>query len=74
MTEEARAEAGAQTFSMCRRVVLPALSRPRKSSFACLCARPREVRMSQTAVVSLLQLIVREAGLTPVDHPHRCGI
>jgi hypothetical protein len=35
-------------FSMCRSVVFPALSRPRKSSFACLLARPREARRSKT--------------------------
>ena len=33
---------------MCRRVVLPALSRPRKSSLACLFNSPREARTSQT--------------------------
>ena len=36
------------TFNMCKRVVFPALSRPRNSSFACLFRRPKEARMSQT--------------------------
>lgn len=36
------------TFSMCSSVVLPALSRPRKRSFACLFNRPRDARTSQT--------------------------
>ena len=35
-------------LSMCRSVVFPALSRPRKRSFACLLARPREARRSKT--------------------------
>ena len=74
MSGDGEGRRSAQTFSICSRVVLPALSRPRKSSFACLCERPRETRMSQTAVVSLLRQAVREVGLTPVDHPHRCGI
>ena len=34
------------TFSMCRRVVFPALSRPKNSNFACLFSRPREARIS----------------------------
>ena len=33
---------------MCSRVVLPALSRPKKRSLACLFRRPREARTSQT--------------------------
>ncbi len=33
---------------MCSRVVLPALSRPRKRSLACLLRSPREARTSQT--------------------------
>lgn len=37
-----------RTFNMCSRVVLPALSRPRNSSFACLLRRPRDARTSQT--------------------------
>lgn len=36
------------TFSICRRVVFPALSRPRKSSLACLFIKPSEERTSQT--------------------------
>lgn len=36
------------TFSMCSSVVLPALSKPRKRSLACLLRSPREARTSQT--------------------------
>jgi hypothetical protein len=38
------------TFSICNKVVLPALSRPRKSSFACLFVKPSEARTSQTTM------------------------
>lgn len=38
-------------LSMCRSVVFPALSRPRKRSFACLLARPSEARRSKTGRV-----------------------
>lgn len=37
---------GSHTFNMCSRVVFPALSRPRNSSFACLLSKPREERTS----------------------------
>lgn len=41
------ADVGAdRTFSMCRRVVFPALSRPRKRSLACLLSKPRLERTS----------------------------
>ncbi len=36
-----------RTLSMCSRVVLPALSRPRKSSLACLLRSPKEASTSQ---------------------------
>ena len=35
------------TLSMCRRVVFPALSRPRKRSLACLLSSPNEASTSQ---------------------------
>ncbi len=35
-----------RTFSMCSKVVFPALSSPRKSSLACLFIRPSEERTS----------------------------
>ena len=37
-----------RTFSICSSVVLPALSKPRKRSLACLLRSPREARTSQT--------------------------
>lgn len=37
-----------RTFSICNSVVLPALSRPRNRSFACLFISPRAERVSQT--------------------------
>ena len=36
------------TFSICSSVVLPALSKPRNRSLACLLSSPREARTSQT--------------------------
>jgi len=38
---------GLLTLSMCSRVVLPALSRPRKRSLACLLSSPNDARTSQ---------------------------
>ena len=61
-----------------RTVVLPALSRPRKRSLACLFARPKLASMSQTAgVVSFIVHTcslsdARCAGLTPIENPHGC--
>jgi hypothetical protein len=43
---ETRPRYGFRTLSMCSNVVLPALSRPRKSSLACLLRRPSEARTS----------------------------
>lgn len=37
-----------RTFNMCKRVVFPALSRPRNRSFACLLRSPSDARTSQT--------------------------
>ena len=51
-----------RTLSMCSRVVLPALSRPRKRSLACLFIKPREARTSQTAqVISLTWFLRRDS-------------
>lgn len=65
---------------MCSRVVLPALSRPRKSSFACLFRSPKDASVSQTVKkinisplatqVHLLFSKVPDSTLTPVDNPH----
>ena len=71
---------------MCNKVVLPALSRPRKRSLACLFRSPREASTSQTVQVgaSCQQMCFCNEGaidigydrgswaLTPVDHPHVC--
>lgn len=40
------------TFNICKSVVLPALSRPRNKSFACLLRRPRDERTSQNHLYS----------------------
>ena len=56
-----------------RTVVLPALSRPRKRSFACLFARPSWASTSQTIYrcQPSLVLCLRDRGIhTPVDDPH----
>jgi len=37
-----------RTFNMCNSVVFPALSKPRKRSFACLFKSPSDARVSQT--------------------------
>jgi hypothetical protein len=39
-------------LSICRRVVFPALSRPRKRSLACLLRRPKDARTSQNQLHS----------------------
>ncbi len=44
-----------RTFNMCNSVVLPALSRPRNRSLACLFSRPREARASQTSMHRISQ-------------------
>lgn len=72
-----------RTFSICNSVVLPALSRPRNRSFACLFISPRAERVSQTVYtiprISKLMFFPwrrrelrggRDAVLTPVDDPH----
>lgn len=56
-----------------RTVVLPALSRPRKRSLACLFASPSWASMSQTVQrISIHPLPPARAWfcLTPVDDPH----
>lgn len=55
-------------FSMCSSVVLPALSRPRNSSLACLFARPRFARTSQTrcAWSALMSFGLEEADMCAV--------
>jgi len=65
---------------MCSKVVLPALSRPRKRSFACLFISPKDERTSQTGsqIVSCWDLSEKNAYrrrvLTPVNNPHLCCV
>jgi hypothetical protein len=47
-------------LSMCRRVVLPALSRPRKRSLACLLRRPKEARTSQNQLEREVSIDARD--------------
>lgn len=51
------------TFSMWSSVVFPALSRPRKSSFACLFVRPSDWRTSQTIVAFVSRTELGEQSL-----------
>jgi hypothetical protein len=44
------------TLSICRSVVLPALSRPRKRSLAFLLRRPNDARTSQNQLLELISL------------------
>ena len=56
-----------------RTVVLPALSRPRKRSLACLFASPSWASKSQTVYhVSLPFLLCQDIAVlrTPIDDPH----
>jgi hypothetical protein len=53
-------------LSMCRSVVFPALSRPRKSSFACLFARPSEASRSKTKRV-YQRRVPCEGIVMPID-------
>lgn len=46
------------TFNMCSSVVLPALSRPRKRSLACLLRSPSEARTSQTVEAPKMSALV----------------
>lgn len=48
LLESERARPEGCTFNICSNVVLPALSRPRKRSLACLLRSPSEARTSQT--------------------------
>ncbi len=61
------------TLSMCSSVVLPALSRPRNSSLACLFIKPSDARTSQTTKGVSGGLLTTLRRLTPVDDPHGGG-
>lgn len=51
-----------RTFNICSNVVLPALSRPRKRSLACLLRSPREARTSQTTAANKESALVSQVG------------
>ena len=68
------------TFNICSKVVLPALSRPRKRSFACLLSSPREARRSKTRRQPHVSLIVsgtqssQEINSSPSPYSHQSKI